>query len=116
MARYHKMNKEKTYEVIIIGSGPAGLQASIYTARAGLKTAIFGKKESSRSFLAHTIDNLLGFPEGIEGSDLLEKGISEGYTLPKAAVANVPDQIKGQIPSDYKKSIYYLRTWWCGKE
>jgi thioredoxin reductase (NADPH) len=65
------------YDVLIIGIGPAGLQAAIYTSRANLKTAIFGKREKSHLWKAHLIDNYFGFNDGIEGKDLLEKGIKQ---------------------------------------
>lgn len=63
------------YDSIIIGCGPAGIQASIYLGRVGMKVAIIGKKDGSRLTWAHTIDNYFGFPEGIDGSLLLDKGI-----------------------------------------
>lgn len=63
------------YDSIIIGCGPAGIQASIYLGRIGMKVAIIGKKDGSRLTWAHTIDNYFGFPDGIDGSLLLDKGI-----------------------------------------
>jgi uncharacterized protein (DUF885 family) len=38
---------------------------------------------------------------------LMQQGIDQGYTVPKAAIVNVPAQITGQIPEDYTTSIYY---------
>ncbi|MEM4260130.1 MAG: NAD(P)/FAD-dependent oxidoreductase [Candidatus Woesearchaeota archaeon] len=63
------------YDSIIIGCGPAGIQASIYLGRIGMKVAIIGKKDGSRLTWAHTIDNYFGFPDGIDGLFLLDKGI-----------------------------------------
>ena len=62
------------YDVIIIGSGPAGLSAGIYAARGGLKTvilerAIIGGQITS----AHQVENYPGFPESIEGFELTER-------------------------------------------
>lgn len=68
---------KEIYDVIILGTGPAGLQAAIYTARAGLKTLVLGKAQNARLSQAHLISNYLGFPKGIDGKELLEQGIKQ---------------------------------------
>ncbi len=65
------------YDVIVIGSGPAGLSASFFTSRAQLKTLVVGKQKSSQLWLAKNVRNFFGFPEGIDGSELLKKGIKQ---------------------------------------
>lgn len=62
------------YDVIIIGGGPAGLAAGIYVCRARLKSLLI-ENENLLSQVTFTdrIENYPGFPEGINGFDLLEK-------------------------------------------
>jgi len=59
------------YEVIIIGGGPAGLTAGLYTSRAGLKSLLIERGLFGGQMVnARLVENYPGFPEGISGFDL----------------------------------------------
>lgn len=62
----------KKYEVAVVGQGPAGLSAAIYTARAGMSTLVLGCEPKVSG--DYDIDNYFGFPETITGRELLERG------------------------------------------
>lgn len=64
-------NNGKTYEVIILGGGPAGLTAGLYTSRARLHTLLIeGGLSGGQMTTTEMIENYPGFPEGVTGEEL----------------------------------------------
>ncbi len=68
------------YDVIIVGRGPAGLSAALYTVRANLKTLIIGKDDGALA-KAEKIENYFGFVETINGNKLLKAGELQALRL-----------------------------------
>ncbi len=62
----------ETVDVVVIGGGPAGASAAVFTARAGLSTVVVdADKGITRRAL---LNNHLGFPDGIPGPELVDRG------------------------------------------
>jgi thioredoxin reductase (NADPH) len=69
------MQKEK---LIILGSGPAGLSAALYAARANMEPLLFvGSLLGGQVSLTHEVENYPGFPEGITGPELIDKMVQQ---------------------------------------
>jgi thioredoxin reductase (NADPH) len=88
----------KKHEVIIIGGGPAGLTAGLYTSRIGLKTLLIERTLFGGQMLnARLVENYPGFPQGISGLDLgalmHEQAIKYGL---ETAIADVSGLVSGQ--------------------
>ncbi|MFW6436102.1 MAG: NAD(P)/FAD-dependent oxidoreductase [Halococcoides sp.] len=60
-------------EIAIVGGGPAGLAAAVYTARADRETVVFDSGEGTTASV-DWMENVYGFPEGIAGPDIVERG------------------------------------------
>lgn len=68
------------FDVIIIGGGPAGISASLYTKRGNKKTLVINS-ESSTLQEVHKIENYYGFENGISGKELYDIGIKQAKNL-----------------------------------
>lgn len=66
------------YDVAIVGGGPAGLAAAVYGASEGLKTLIVERAApGGQAGLSSKIENYLGFPAGLKGSDLAMRAVTQ---------------------------------------
>src|SRR6187397_2566244 len=86
------------YDVIIIGSGPAGFTAGIYTSRAKLKTLIItGSLPGGQLMTTSEVENYPGFPNGIFGPELM---INMKQQSERFGTAMITDEVK---KVDFKK-------------
>lgn len=99
------------YDVVIIGSGPAGYTAGIYSIRAGLKTIILeGENYGGQLMTTTEIYNYPGFPDGISGAELMEnmrkQCINQGCDIKSENVTSVDftSNEKHFIAKTYKSS------------
>lgn len=68
------------YDVIIVGAGPAGISAGLYTKRSGINTLIIYNGNSSLE-KTEKIENYYGFENGISGIDLYNAGINQAKNI-----------------------------------
>ena len=104
------------YDVIVIGSGPAGITASIYAKRRKLKVLVISKGRGTLEKVTQ-IDNYYGFPKGITGKDLQKNGIEQaknlGIELLEDEVVNIQKEenfIVETINSIYQAKAVILAT------
>jgi len=92
------------YEVIIIGGGPAGLTAGLYTSRAGLKSLLVERGPFGGQMVNTTlVENYPGFPDGITGSEL-------GSLMHRQAVRYGLEVVMSEVTGIAKGQIYTVST------
>jgi len=68
----------KSYDLVIVGAGPAGLAAAVYGASEGLSTLLVeAEAPGGQAGLSSAIENYLGFPAGLSGSDLARRAVTQ---------------------------------------
>ena len=108
--------KEKNLkEVVIIGAGPAGLTAAIYSGRSGHKPVVIGGEQPGGQIInSSTLDNFPGFPEGISGPDFGQKMIEQASRfeveldfdiVEEVDLSERPYRIDTTLESYYAKTI-----------
>ncbi|MFW5956205.1 MAG: NAD(P)/FAD-dependent oxidoreductase [Halorhabdus sp.] len=87
-------------DVAIIGGGPAGLAAAVYTARADQETLVFDKGDGTTRDV-DWMENVYGFPEGASGPELVESGQEHatkfGAEIVEEEVVRVGEEGKGYV-------------------
>jgi thioredoxin reductase (NADPH) len=89
--------RTEPYDVVIVGSGPAGLAASVYAASDGLAAGtVEALAPGGQAGTSPRIENYLGFPAGVSGAELTQRALVQAvkfgaeFLLPRAAVALRP--------------------------
>src|SRR5712671_874778 len=71
-------SQSKFFDLVIVGGGPAGLAAAVYGASEGLKTVIVEREApGGQAGLSSRIENYLGFPSGLSGTDLARRAVAQ---------------------------------------
>ncbi len=94
---------KKKYDVIIIGGGPAGLSAGIYTARARLSTLLIEKSGIGGQIInSEMVENYPGFTNGISGIDLTQAMHQQAV---KFGVETIYDEVTGIKVAGKQKTV-----------
>ncbi len=93
---------DTVYDVIIIGAGPAGLAAAVYGGSEGLKTLLIEKRNpGGQAGTSSRIENYLGFPSGLSGSELTRRALTQAKRFGIDFLS--PQEVTGiGIKDDYK--------------
>jgi len=86
-------------DVIIIGAGPAGLAAALYTGRALMKTTVLESMVVGGQIVeSYDVDNYPGFPEGISGADLTDRLVAHATKVDVEIVQAAADDVVADGP------------------
>jgi thioredoxin reductase (NADPH) len=88
------MAENNHYQVIIIGSGPAGYTAAIYTGRANLKTLVLeGIERGGQLMITNELENFPGFPDGVMGPEFMELLRKQAQRFGSELVSSLADDV-----------------------
>lgn len=91
------------YDLVIVGAGPAGLAAAVYGASEGLRTLLLDRHApGGQAGTSSRIENYLGFPAGVSGSELTRRAVAQAQRL--GAEFLVPLEVVGvSMDAGYKR-------------
>lgn len=74
----HTRAEAETYDLVVVGAGPAGLAAAVYGASEGLRTLLIEREApGGQAGTSSNIENYLGFPVGLSGGDLARRAVAQ---------------------------------------
>lgn len=92
---------DKTYDLIIVGAGPAGLTAAIYAANSGINFLVISGFTGSAAATAPAVANYPGFPEPIPGSELMANFESQARNLGANIESDSVTEIKKEADGSF---------------
>jgi thioredoxin reductase (NADPH) len=94
---------QNLYDLVIAGAGPSGLGAAVYGASEGLKTLLLDRiSPGGQAGTSSRIENYLGFPAGVSGSELTRRAVAQAQRLGAEMV--IPLELTGvSIDAGYKR-------------
>lgn len=91
------------YDLAIVGAGPAGLAAAVYASSEGLRTLLLDRHSpGGQAGTSSRIENYLGFPNGVSGSELTRRAVAQAVRLGTEFITPV-EVVSVTIESGYKK-------------
>lgn len=76
------LDEERDFDLVVVGAGPAGLAAAVYAASEGLSTLVIERESiGGQAGSSSLIRNYLGFPRGISGSELTQRGYQQAWVF-----------------------------------
>jgi thioredoxin reductase (NADPH) len=103
--------QNNNYDILIIGAGPAGLTAAIYSAWLGLKTLVLDTGiAGGKAWLAPKIENFPGFETGIKGSDLIERMTKQAIRF-RAEIVTSEEVVGLHLLADQKQAVTRKQTY-----
>jgi thioredoxin reductase (NADPH) len=90
----HQRLERTVYDLVVVGAGPAGLAAAVYGASEGLRTLLVERTApGGQAGASMRIENYLGFPTGVTGSELAERAMLQANKF--GARLSMPSQVTG---------------------
>ena len=97
---------QRIFDLVVVGGGPAGLAAAVYASSEGLATAVIdATAPGGQAGTSSKIENYLGFPTGISGTDLANRAILQAQKF--GAQFSTPSQV-ARLDFDNDKPVVWL--------
>lgn len=97
--------RQEVYDVVIIGAGPAGLAAAVYGGSEGLNTLLIERRApGGQAGTSSRIENYLGFPKGLSGSELSRRALAQAIRFGVEFLS--PQAVAGLVLRSHYKQVH----------